>query len=92
MLPLRTFVPLKEAPLIASVNCAESDASVVLMLVMSAPGLVASVIAVWIELIVVMTELIAEVAVSKTAWLCARAEFAAVTMPLSEFSCCPIDQ
>ena len=36
---------------------------------MSAPGFVASVIAVLIELIVVMTELIAEVAVSKTAWL-----------------------
>ena len=32
-------MPLKDAPLTASVNCAESDASVVLMLAMSAPGL-----------------------------------------------------
>src|SRR5277367_4876294 len=92
MLPLRTFVPLKDAPLTASVNCAESDANVVLIFAMSAPGLAASVMAVWIELIVVMTELIAEVAVSKTAWLWARAEFAEVTMPLSELSCWPIDQ
>ena len=69
MLPLRTFVPLKDAPAMASFNCAESDASEMLILLMSAPGFVASVIAVLIELIVVMTELIADVAVSKTAWL-----------------------
>ena len=90
--PLRIFVPLKDAPSMASFNCAESDASEMLILLMSAPGFVASVIAVLIELIVVMTELIAEVAVSKTAWLCESAEFVAVTMPLSEVSCCPIDQ
>jgi hypothetical protein len=91
-LPLRIFRPLKDAPLTASVNYAERDASVVLMLVMSALGWFASVIAVEIELIVVIIELIAEVAVSRTAWLCERAEFAAVTMPLSELSCCPTDQ
>ena len=85
-------MPLNDAPAMASFNCAESDLSCVLMVAMSAPGLVASVIALWIEAIVVRTELIAEVAVSKTAWLWARAEFVAVTMPLSEFSCCPIDQ
>src|ERR1700677_2848351 len=92
MLPLRILVPLKDAPAMASVNCAESGASCGLVVAMPAPGLLASVIALWIEAIVVRTELIAEVAVSKTAWLWARAEFVAVTMPLSEFSCCPIDQ
>ena len=64
-----------------------SDASVVLMLPMSAPGLVASVSVAWIELIVVMTDEIAEEAVSSTDWLCVSAELAAVTMPLAELSC-----
>ena len=64
---------MNEAPVTASVSCWPSDASVVLMLPMSAPGLVAWVSADWIELIVVMTELIAEVAVSRTDWLCVSA-------------------
>ena len=38
MLPLRILVPLNDAPAIASVNCAESDVSCVLMVAMSAPG------------------------------------------------------
>jgi hypothetical protein len=90
--PLRTLSPLNEAPLTASVSCWPSEASVVLMLLMSAPGWAASVSAVWIEPIVVTTELSADEAVSRTDWLCVRAEFAAVTTPLSELSWVAIDQ
>ena len=43
------------------------------MLLMLAPGVAAWVSANSIELIVVMTELIAEEAVDSTAWLCASA-------------------
>ena len=64
-LPFRTFKPLKEAALTASVSCWPSDASEVLMLPICAPGSVACVSAVWIELMVVMTELIAELAVAR---------------------------
>ena len=39
-----------------------------------------------------MIELIADEAVSRTDWLCVSAELAAVTTPLSELSCVPIDQ
>ena len=41
---------------------------------------------------VVMTDEIAELAVSMIAWLCCRAVLAAVSMSLAEVSCCPIDQ
>jgi hypothetical protein len=57
-LPLRTFMPLNDAPLTASVSCWPSEASEVLILPISAPGSVAWVSAVAIELMVVMTELI----------------------------------
>ena len=65
-LPFRTFKPLNEAALTASVSCWPSEASEVLMLPMLAPGSVACVSAVWIELMVVMTELIAELAVARS--------------------------
>ena len=45
------------------------------MLLMLARGWTAWVSADWIELIVVMTELIAEEAVDSTAWLCASADW-----------------
>ena len=62
------------------------------MLARSAPGLVASVTADWMASIVVMTEEMAELAVSRIAWLWASAVLAEVTMPLSEVSCWPIAQ
>ena len=85
-------MPLNDEPVTESVSCWPSEASVVLMSASAAPGLVASVNAFWIELIVVMIELIAVLAVSSTAWLCDSAEFEAVTMPLSELSWVAIDQ
>jgi hypothetical protein len=51
-------MPLNDAPLTASVSCWPSEASEVLILPISAPGSVAWVSAVAIELMVVMTELI----------------------------------
>ena len=59
---------------------------------MFAPGFCACVSAVAIELRVVMTELIAELAVARTDCPSDSALLAAVTMPLSLLSCVAIDQ
>src|ERR1700730_973548 len=72
-LPFRTFKPLNEAAFTASVSCLPSAASDVLMVPMLAPGSVACVSAVWVELMVVMTELIAELAVARRDCPCDRA-------------------
>ena len=90
--PSSTLVPLNEAPVTASVSSWPSEASVVLMSPSAAPGLVASVSADWIWLIVVMIDWIAVLPVSSTAWLCESAELDAVTMPLSALSWVAIDQ
>ena len=90
--PLRTLRPLNEAPLTASVSCWLSEASEVLTSPISAPGFCASVSALAIELSVVMTELIAEVAVASTDCPSDNASLEAVTMPLSLLSCAAIDQ
>ncbi len=62
------------------------------MLAISAPGSVAWVSAVEIELMVVMTELIAELAVASSDCPCDRASLEAVTTPLSAVSWAAIDQ
>ena len=62
------------------------------MSLISAPGFWACVSAVAIELSVVMTELIAEVAVASTDWPSDSASLEAVTMPLSALSWAAIDQ
>ena len=85
-LPFRTFRPLNEAAFTASVSCLPSEASDVLMLPIWAPGSVACVSAVVIELMVVMTELIAELAVARSDCPCDRASLEADTTPLSELS------
>ena len=62
------------------------------MLPSSAPGSVAWVSAVWIELMVVMTELIAELAVASRDCPWDRASLEACTTPLSALSWAAIDQ
>ena len=91
-LPFRTFKPLNEAAVTASVSCLPSEASDVLILPICAPGSVACVSAVSIELMVVMTELIAELAVARSDCPCDSASLEADTTPLSAVSWAAIDQ
>ena len=90
--PFRTFKPLNEAPLTASVSCLPSEAIEVLMSPICAPGFCACVSAVAIEFSVVITELIADVAVDRTDCPSDSALLVAVTMPLSTLSWVAIDQ
>src|ERR1700722_4613223 len=91
-LPSSRFTPLYEAPFTVEVSSWPSEARVVLRAVISALGDSASVSAVWIAWMVVMTLLIAAVAAPMIDWLWAIESLTAPMTPVLACRLWAIDQ